>query len=109
VFRPGTAPADLSTWADEIRPSRPNPGPWHFVNIPGGATGYEASRDYPRRWIVSALNHFLAVLGDAHQDRSTRQEALQWVVHFVADLHQPLHAIAEDRGGNAVLVQFNGR
>ena len=58
---------------------------------------------------MSALNHFLAVLGDAHQDRSTRQEALQWVVRFVADLHQPLHAIAEDRGGNDAILQFNGR
>jgi len=36
-------------------------------------------------------------------------EALTWVVHFVADLHQPLHAIADDRDGNDVFVQFNGR
>ena len=30
-------------------------------------------------------------------------------MHFVADLHQRLHAIADDRGGNDVILQFNGR
>ena len=57
----------------------------------------------------SALHRFLAMLADARQNRAVRHEALRWVVHFVADLHQPLHAIADDKGGNDVLVQFNGR
>ena len=43
------------------------------------------------------------------KDRAVREEALRWVVHFVADLHQPLHVVGEDRGGNDVLVQFMGR
>ena len=36
--------------------------------------------------------------------------ALKYVVHFVADVHQPLHAgYAEDRGGNTYQVQAFGR
>ncbi len=30
-------------------------------------------------------------------------------MHLVADLHQPLHAIVDDKGGNDAIVQFNGR
>ena len=45
LLDPGTTLADISTWADEVRPSRPNTGPWHYVNIPGGASGYNAQRD----------------------------------------------------------------
>jgi hypothetical protein len=59
--------------------------------------------------VVSALHQLLTVLGDPRQDRSIRQEALRWVVHLVADIHQPLHAIDDhDRGGNDVPVRFFG-
>jgi hypothetical protein len=38
-----------------------------------------------------------------------RPEALKYVVHFVADVHQPLHASNNnDRGGNGVAVMFMG-
>ncbi|MBI2316357.1 MAG: hypothetical protein HYU75_04860, partial [Betaproteobacteria bacterium] len=38
-----------------------------------------------------------------------KNEALKWVVHLVADIHQPLHAANHrDRGGNAVQVSFFG-
>ena len=52
---------------------------------------------------------FLHLLQDPSKDRTVREEALRWVVHFVADLHQPLHVVGEDRGGNDVLVRFPGR
>jgi hypothetical protein len=108
LLDPGTTLADVSTWADEVRASRPNTGPWHYVNIPRGAPGYNAQRDCRRRCVVSALEQSLRLLQDPTKGTAIRQEALKWVVHLVADLHQPLHAIKEDRGGNDVLVQFNG-
>jgi S1/P1 Nuclease len=38
-----------------------------------------------------------------------RNEALKFIVHFVADLHQPLHCADDnDRGGNDVHVTFFG-
>src|ERR1022692_1386548 len=36
-----------STWADEIRPSRPQTAPWHYVNIEITSTGYGAASDCP--------------------------------------------------------------
>ena len=49
------------------------------------------------------------MLQDLSKGRAVREEALRWVVHLVADLHQPLHVVGDDRGGNDVLVQFMGR
>ena len=43
------------------------------------------------------------------RSHTVREEALRWLVHFVADLHQPLHTIREDRGGNDVRLVFRGR
>jgi nuclease S1 len=37
-----------------------------------------------------------------------RVEALKWIVHFVGDLHQPLHAIDEARGGNGIKLPVFG-
>lgn len=101
--------ADISTWADEVRSIRPNTGPWHYVNMPRGASDYNAQRDCQRGCVVSAIEQSLPLLQDHSKGRAVRQEALKWAVDLVADLHQPLHAIANDRGGNDVLVQFNGR
>jgi len=109
LLDPGTTLADISTWADDIRPGRPNTGPWHYVNIPRGASGYNAHRDCSRGCVVSAIEQSFRLLQDPSKGRAVRQEALKWLVDFVADLHQPLHAIADDRGGNDVIVRFNGR
>ncbi|MDX1562296.1 MAG: S1/P1 nuclease, partial [Gammaproteobacteria bacterium] len=38
-----------------------------------------------------------------------RADALKFLVHFVVDLHQPLHVgLAEDRGGNSISLRFEG-
>jgi hypothetical protein len=40
---------------------------------------------------VAAIDHFASVLRDRSAPPRDRLEALKFVVHFVADLHQPLH------------------
>jgi hypothetical protein len=44
---------------------------------------------------------------------STKEQkaaALKFIVHFVGDLHQPVHVSrAEDKGGNTIQVQFGGQ
>jgi nuclease S1 len=107
LLDPGVTLADIATWADEVRPNRPTTGPWHNVYIPRGASGYNAQRDCSQGCVVSAIEQSLRLLQDPSKGRAVHQEALKWVVHFVADLHQPLHAIADDR--NEVLVQLASR
>ncbi|KAI7376101.1 hypothetical protein KC336_g19874, partial [Hortaea werneckii] len=41
--------------------------------------------------------------------RTTRNEAFKFLLHFVGDLHQPLHTEALDRGGNQIQVKFDNR
>jgi hypothetical protein len=108
--------AQVSTWADDIRPQRRETVPWHFVDIPihppaGTPAAYDAARDCPRGdCVVAAIDRFTAVLRDSSAAPRQRLEALKFVVHFVADVHQPLHCADDgDKGGNAIHVTFMGR
>jgi len=97
----------LATWPDRHR--TPETRPWHYVNIPFGSS-YDAARDCPRRaCAVEALRGAREALARA-RDRGQRLVALRWLVHLVADLHQPVHAgDAFDRGGNDLRVRLGAR
>ena len=90
-----TTLAQVSTWADQIRPQRRYTAPWHFVDIPihpppGTPAAYDAARDCPRGdCVVAAIDRFAAVLRDKAAPARDRLEALKFVVHFVGDIHQP--------------------
>jgi hypothetical protein len=59
--------------------------------------------------VVGAIAHQAEVLASKAPDEE-RLKALKYVVHFVADVRQPLHAgFADDRGGNQYQVQAFGR
>ncbi len=109
LLGPGVTLAQIAIWADEVRANRPHTGPWHYVNLPRDGTGYDAGRECPRGCVVSAIEQSFQLLQDTSKDRIVREEALRWVIHLVADLHQPLHVVGEDRGGNDVLLRFMGR
>jgi hypothetical protein len=112
----GQSLADVASFADDVRNSRPESAPWHFADIPISVDTFSAARDCPAQpsevghaCVIAAIDHYRAVLADATQPRATRAEALKFVVHFVGDLHQPLHsADNNDRGGNQVQVRFLG-
>jgi hypothetical protein len=110
-----TTLVEVSTWADEIRGQRRETARWHYVNIPihpaaGMPARYDGERDCPSGdCVVAAVERFARVLSDTSAPPRERLEALKFVVHFVADLHQPLHASNnDDRGGNSVSVVFLG-
>jgi hypothetical protein len=111
-----TTLAEVSTWADEIRPQHPETRRWHFVSIPihpnaGESSGYDAVRDCPQQeCVVAKIDEFERVLADPQASGRQRLEALKYVVHFIGDVHQPLHASNnDDRGGNDVAVTFMGQ
>ncbi len=102
----------VAVWADSIRPTHPTTAPWHYVNVPIDDPGYDAERHCPTPpgCVTWAIGHFSALLSDTTAPRAQRAEALRYLVHFVGDLHQPLHAgDNHDRGGNDVRVTFLGR
>jgi hypothetical protein len=101
--------AEICSWADEIRRQRRDTAPWHYVNIPIEADGFDPERDgNGGNNVIYRVEYFEKVLADPQADKATRAEALKFLVHFVADLHQPLHCADRngDKGGNTRLVFF---
>lgn len=113
----GASLADIATWADDLRDDplqrelARETAPLHYVNFSGADCSYDAARDCAQgRCVVAAIDRYTAVVGDRTQPRERRAEALRFVVHLVADAHQPLHAgYRPDRGGNRFQLQFDGR
>ena len=97
-----------ASWADEIRDSRPETGAWHYVDIPLRAGSYDTRRDCSDdNCVVGQIGDDLRVLSNRHAPDAARAEALRFLIHFVADVHQPLHAEDnDDKGGNQVHVRL---
>ncbi|KAJ3781219.1 S1/P1 nuclease [Lentinula aff. detonsa] len=112
--------APVSTWADRFKYRMRWSAPLHYVG---------AKDDYPsetcvfpgeRGWAGSKNINVLAgirnvtslldawVEGQRSSD-DTAEEALKFLIHFVGDLHMPLHLTGRDRGGNSIKVRFDGR
>jgi S1/P1 Nuclease len=103
--------ADSSTWADDVRGARPETYDWHFLDIPRGAPKGDIAQycPQPASCVTSAIADQLAVLRKPGASAQERADALRYVIHFVGDLHQPLHATTnDDRGGNCVPVAYFG-
>ncbi|MBE0548114.1 MAG: S1/P1 nuclease [Rubrivivax sp.] len=109
ALEPGATLESISTWADEVR--SPATAAWHYVNFPrGGPCQYDAAPICIEGFcVVVAIERQAAVLASNAPD-DVRLRALKYVVHLVADVHQPLHGgYADDRGGNSVQLQAFGR
>lgn len=101
--------ADASTWPDDVRTLRPETPPWHYIDIPLGTTRREVEKycDPKEHCVTWAISDELNTLRSADVDPQRRADALRFLIHFVADLHQPLHAVSNnDLGGNCVPVAF---
>jgi hypothetical protein len=101
---------DVSVWADDIRRERPDTGPWHFINIPIKVKrGFIASFCPVNGCVTRRIPELIAVLRSPQSSPESRVEALKFLVHFIGDMHQPLHVgDRDDRGGNDVNVTFFG-
>jgi hypothetical protein len=105
----GHSLASISSWADDVRPKRPTTSNWHFADIPIESDDYKPDRDCKpdaakRDCIVAELDRLKSELRCG--PRESRTEALMFAVHFVGDIHQPLHTVLEEFGGNSILVNL---
>ena len=124
--------ANRATWADKWRDSDRNTTKvrynathnWHFVDIeidnpnldtacynhPPLPAGTAASAGPANDCVVDKINEFVAELRNPVTSQPERILALKFLLHFVGDLHQPLHsADHKDRGGNQVPVLYAKR
>lgn len=105
----GQSFVDVASWPDQVRNKQT--APWHYVNIEIEEAQYEPNRHCPdRQCVVGQIERFRETLADPSINPLKRQKALKYLIHFVGDLHQPLHAGQNhDRGGNDVKVEFLGQ
>lgn len=101
----------VASWADDYRHDHPETGPWHYIDIPLNDDAINLNQECANGdCVIAKTEQFLAVLRDPSADRARRAEALKFVVHFIGDLHQPLHDEDDgDKGGNTKHVLFDGR
>ncbi|THV57740.1 S1/P1 Nuclease [Flagellimonas alvinocaridis] len=107
----GHSLAFVSTYADEIKADRSYSkfSAWHYVNYPLGMR-YEDSEKSEYGDIVTAIEECIRVVKNKDSSRADRVFYLKMLVHFIGDLHQPMHASrAEDKGGNDIQVQWFGQ
>ena len=112
-----TSLADVSNWADAIRdqPSQAELAkptrPMHYMRFTDSGCTYDPARTCAEGGcIVSGIERFTAILSDRTRTDAERAQALRFVVHFVGDVHQPLHAgYRSNRGGFAHAIRYEGR
>jgi hypothetical protein len=111
ILGPGVTLASISSWADQVRRSRSESAPWHYIDIPIDKPHLDMKRDCPKgACVVAKIEDFEKVLGNPAATPVQRKEALMFLVHFVGDMHQPLHCSDnKDKGGNDVKLDFFGR
>ena len=93
---------DVGSWADEVRSQSAYrwSAPLHYANVEPGNEEFNLERDCPEKGcVVSAIIKYTKVRGDRDAGTADRTEALKFLVHFVEDIHQPMHVShARDRG-----------
>jgi hypothetical protein len=117
-----TAPdfASRSSWADSYRAVNRETSKWHYIDteldrpnlgsacfgLPKLQPGQPASDGPAEDCVVNKVEEFASELRDPATPRAERLLALKFLIHFVGDIHQPLHAgDHDDRGGNCVRVE----
>lgn len=107
----GQSLAFVSTFADEIKSDRKfnKYYSWHYVNMKLDET-YEQSEKNPQGDLVTGINTCVTILKDKNSSDEEKVFHLKLLVHFIGDLHQPMHiGRSEDKGGNTIQVQWFGR
>jgi S1/P1 Nuclease len=115
--------ASEATWADKYRSSHQQTAAWHFVDTeisdgdidaacfghPSLPANTPASGGVAQDCVVDKVDQFTIELRDPNTDPAERLLALQFLLHFVGDMHQPLHSSdSNDRGGNDETVSATG-
>ncbi|KAF2277002.1 uncharacterized protein EI97DRAFT_457740 [Westerdykella ornata] len=105
---------NIATWADSYRstPEGAFSSPLHYIDAldtPPLSCNVDYERDCPEEGcIVSALANYTVRVTAKGIPIAEKAKALKWVVHFLGDVHQPLHVENLEVGGNGINVTFGG-
>ncbi|MDR9389742.1 MAG: S1/P1 nuclease [Wenzhouxiangella sp.] len=99
---------EVAAWADQVRGDRRDTAPFHYVNGPRDQLRPDDDDlNLPQGTVYTAVLKYQQELRDERLPKAQRIEALKFLVHFVGDIHQPLHTgFGDDRGGNDFEVVY---
>jgi hypothetical protein len=108
------------TSAMEIASTRPDTkfreedsrtAPWHYINICLQDQRRDVVARCPRgNCVTGKIEEYSRRLRQERYDRWGASGDLAFLIHFVGDIHQPLHAANDaDRGGNCVTVDSHAK
>jgi hypothetical protein len=78
----------------------------HYINLPRNSIGL-SSDECPANalCVLTAILSDLRIVSSKNETDAKRRIALEFLGHWVGDIHQPLHvSFADDRGGNDIKV-----
>ena len=107
----GKSLVSVSTFADDIKsdPKYRKYNSWHYVNIDSDKN-YGDLVPNENGDIIKAIKKCILILKDKNQSINEKEFYLKLLVHFIGDIHQPLHVgRLEDRGGNDIKVKWFGK
>ncbi|KAF3765053.1 S1 nuclease, partial [Cryphonectria parasitica EP155] len=106
--------AEVATWADSIRYTKWGhyTGIFHFIDAkdsPPASCTVDLDRDCKKDGcVVTAIQNYTTQILDPAVPTWLRAQAAKFVIHFVGDIHQPLHDEDVARGGNGIHVLWRG-
>jgi len=110
--------AGVASWADELRSTDSDlakkSSKWHYVDLDPNRCEYVPQRMCPDGdCVIAAIDAQRKILADTAQAPEARRDALKFLVHFIGDIHQPLHAGSRqdaegrtDAGGNKYQISL---
>lgn len=107
----GASLALVANFGDDIKSDKKyrKYNPWHYVNLPLEAT-YDIEKAHKEGDIIQGIQQCVNVIRDAKASKEDRAFHLKLLVHFIGDLHQPMHiGREEDRGGNDIQLTWFGQ
>ncbi|KAJ0164214.1 Nuclease S1 [Colletotrichum tanaceti] len=98
--------SDAATWADTLRGHMGWASKYHYINPPDDpprVCGMKYPQDCPSSGcVISAIQNYTSQILDTSLPHVNRKNATMFVIHFLGDIHQPLHATGILRGGNDI-------
>lgn len=105
--------SDAAIWADEVRRTHEfhYTAGWHFIDAEDDPprtcqVNYNRDCNPGPGCVVSAIVNMTERVNDPGLSSYDKGNALKFLLHFIGDIHQPLHTEAEDKGGNGIEVEW---
>jgi hypothetical protein len=103
-------PDDLGTFPNYLKTTKK----WHYIEDAYSIDGTKFPEVIPRENVVWAINEMRNHLSQRYGNNYDKARSLSYLIHFVGDIHQPMHASElfskqfpkGDRGGNEFHLHY---